>query len=86
MATIPLRAVFFKGLSILGSTMGRQSELRRLLQFFEAGRLRPVVDRTFPLDQARAAQQVLENREQFGKIVLTVDPSPLSGHGGESPE
>lgn len=73
-ARIPLRAVFFKGLSILGSTMGRQSELRDLVRFIEAGRLRPVVDRTFPLDQARSAQQALESREQFGKIVLTADP------------
>ena len=82
-ARIPLRAVFFKGLSILGSTMGRQSELRDLLRFIEAGRLRAVVDRTFPLEQARSAQEALEAREQFGKIVLTVGPSPSSTADGE---
>ncbi|MDH3746146.1 MAG: zinc-binding dehydrogenase [Acidobacteriota bacterium] len=74
-AEINLRAVFFKSLSILGSTMGSQAELRHLLRFFETGDLRPVVDRTYPLKEAATAQQALENREQFGKIVLTVgDP------------
>jgi NADPH:quinone reductase-like Zn-dependent oxidoreductase len=74
-ATINLRAVFFKSLSILGSTMGSLSELVHLLRFFETGQLRAVVDRTFPLEEAPAAQQALEDRQQFGKIVLTVgDP------------
>jgi len=71
-ATIHLRAVFFKSLSILGSTMGSLGELKRLLEFVERGDLRPVVDRTFPLAEAPAAQQALGRREQFGKIVLTV--------------
>jgi len=75
-AKINLRAVFFKSLSILGSTMGTLSELQLLLRYFEDGRLRPVVDRTLPLERAAEAQQALERREQFGKIVLTVgDPA-----------
>lgn len=73
-ASIPLRAVFFKSLSILGSTMGSQAELRHLLRFFETGQLRPVIDRTFPFNQAPEAQKRLESREPFGKIVLTMDP------------
>ena len=72
-AKINLRAVFFKSLSILGSTMGSQAELRHVLSLVEAGRLAPVVDRTVPLEQAREAQAALENRGQFGKIVLEVD-------------
>lgn len=72
-AKINLRAVFFKSLSILGSTMGSQAELRHVLSLVEAGRLAPVVDRTVPLEQAREAQAALENRDQFGKIVLEVD-------------
>jgi NADPH:quinone reductase-like Zn-dependent oxidoreductase len=71
-AKINLRAVFWKSLSILGSTMGSMAELRTLLRHVEAGRLRPVVDRTLPLAEAPAAQELLERREQFGKIVLTV--------------
>ncbi len=72
-ATVNLRAVFFKSLSILGSTMGSLAELIRLLRFVESGDLKPVVDRTFPITEARAAQTALENREQFGKLVLTMD-------------
>ena len=74
-ATINLRAVFFKSLSILGSTMGSQGDLRKLAPYFERGDLRPVVDRALPLEEARRAQEALGRREQFGKIVLTVgDP------------
>ncbi len=71
-AKINLRAVFFKSLSILGSTMGSRAELMRLADFFESGDLEPVVDRTYPLEEAPAAQEALENREQFGKVVLVV--------------
>ena len=69
-AEINLRAVFFKSLSILGSTMGSLAELRHLLRWVESGELVPVVDRTMPLAEAAAAQTALEDREQFGKIVL----------------
>jgi NADPH:quinone reductase-like Zn-dependent oxidoreductase len=72
-AQVNLRALFFKSQSILGSTMGSLAELRHLLQFVESGALVPVVDRTLPLEQAPAAQAALENREQFGKIVLTME-------------
>ncbi len=71
LAKINLRAVFFKSLSILGSTMGRQSELRTVLRHVEAGRLSPVIDRVLPLIEAPEAQSLLEQRDIFGKIVLT---------------
>ncbi|HUO87239.1 MAG TPA: zinc-binding dehydrogenase [Thermoanaerobaculia bacterium] len=71
-ATINLRAVFFKSLSILGSTMGSLAELAHLAGFFASGELVPVVDRVLPLAEAPAAQAVLEDREQFGKVVMTV--------------
>jgi NADPH:quinone reductase-like Zn-dependent oxidoreductase len=76
LATVNLRAVFFKSLSVLGSTMGSLGELRRVLTFIEAGKLKPVIDRTFPLEQAPEAQAVLEQRENVGKIVLEVGVSP----------
>jgi NADPH:quinone reductase-like Zn-dependent oxidoreductase len=71
-AEIPLRAVFYKSLSILGSTMGSLAELASLLPRFESGALRPVVARTFALEEAPAAQELLAARGVFGKIVLAV--------------
>jgi NADPH:quinone reductase-like Zn-dependent oxidoreductase len=70
---IDLRAVFFQQREILGSTMGRKSDLRQALPLILAGKIRPVVDRVMPLGEARAAHEVLERREAFGKVVLGVD-------------
>jgi len=65
------RFVFFKNLSILGSTMGSRSELYAVLRLVEAGRLRPVIDSVLPLDRIADGHRRLESREVFGKIVLT---------------
>jgi len=71
-ATINIRLIFFKLLSILGSTMGSVAELQEIMRHIEAGRLRPVVDRVLPIDQIAEGHRVLENREAFGKVVLTL--------------
>jgi NADPH:quinone reductase-like Zn-dependent oxidoreductase len=69
------RPIFFKNLSILGSTMGSQGELWRIRDLVEAGRLKPIVERVLPLEEAAAAHAILERREAFGKVVLSV-PGP----------
>ncbi|MEY4093451.1 MAG: hypothetical protein RLZZ53_650 [Acidobacteriota bacterium] len=69
-AALDLRVLFVRQLSLLGSYMGRKAELLRAAQFFFAGELRPVVDRTYPLAEAAEAHRRLEDGEQFGKIVL----------------
>jgi NADPH:quinone reductase-like Zn-dependent oxidoreductase len=66
-----LRHVFYRSLSILGSTMGSKGELFDVLSLVEQGKLKPVLDRVLPLAQAAVAQKLLEDRAQFGKIVLT---------------
>ena len=71
-ATIDLRVLFVRQLSLLGSFMGTKGELLRAARFFFAGQLKPVIDRTYPLTQAADAQRRLEASEQFGKIVLEV--------------
>jgi len=71
-AGIDLRFLFSRQYTIMGSYMGTKAELLRAAQFFFAGQLRPVVDRTFPLAEAAAAQAYLERGEQFGKVVLEV--------------
>jgi NADPH:quinone reductase-like Zn-dependent oxidoreductase len=70
---IDLRHIFFRQLEVLGSTMGRRSDLHEALPLLVAGEIRPVVDRVLPLWEARAAHELLERREVFGKIVLSVD-------------
>ena len=70
--SINLRVVFFKAVSIMGSTMGSLAELHEVFRHVEAGTFRPVVDRVLPLDQIGEAHRVLENREAFGKVVLEI--------------
>lgn len=70
---IDIRYLFSRQLSILGSYMGSRLELASALEFAERCKLKPVIDRVFPLAQAADAQRRLESREQFGKIVLKVD-------------
>ena len=69
---VDLRYVFARHLALLGSYMGGKHELAELLPLFDTGRLKPVVDRVFPLEEAADAHRRMENREQFGKIVLRI--------------
>lgn len=65
-----LRFLFSRQLSLLGSYMGTMGELYEVLGHVFAGRLKPVVDRTFPLKDVRAAHEYLEKSQMFGKVVL----------------
>jgi NADPH:quinone reductase-like Zn-dependent oxidoreductase len=71
-ARVDLRYLFAKQWSLLGSFMGSMSELHRVLKFIFQGKLKPVIDGAYPLAEIRQAHERLENKEQFGKIVLTV--------------
>jgi len=62
--------LFFRQLSLHGSFMGTLGELHEVLRFFERGLLKPVVDKVFPLAELRAAHEHLENKQQFGKVVV----------------
>lgn len=73
-ATIEVRRVFWKQVSILGTTMGTAAEFGAMVALFDRAGLRPVVDRVYPLAEAAAAHQRLDQAEQFGKIVLAVRP------------
>lgn len=70
-AKVDLRFLFVRQLALLGSFMGWKSELLQAAPFFFSGRLTPVIDKTFQLQDAAAAHARLEKGEQFGKIVLT---------------
>ena len=69
-ARTDLRQVFYRHLSLLGSFMGSKSELLEALKFVREGKIRAVVDRVLPLSEARQAHELIEDRAQFGKIVL----------------
>jgi NADPH:quinone reductase-like Zn-dependent oxidoreductase len=69
-ADLDLNLLFGRHLSLLGSWMGRRSELLEVLNHVRAGRLRPVVDLVLPLAEARRAHERIEARQMFGKVVL----------------
>lgn len=71
-AKVDLRFLFRRQLSLLGSYMGTKSELHTVMKLVASGRLKPVVDRVFPLADCAEAHAYLESGSQFGKVVLLV--------------
>ncbi|HEX8708491.1 MAG TPA: zinc-binding dehydrogenase [Pyrinomonadaceae bacterium] len=69
-ARTDLRQLFYRHLSFLGSFMGSKAELLDAMKFVESGAIRAVIDRTLPLAEARRAHELMEDRAQFGKLVL----------------
>jgi len=72
-AALNLRHVFWRHLSILGSTLAPKSYLFAVVDRLEAGQLKAVVDRVLPLAEVRDGHRVLEARQAFGKIVMTME-------------
>jgi NADPH:quinone reductase-like Zn-dependent oxidoreductase len=68
--TVDARVLFWKQADILGTTMANRHEFREVMQLVFSGAVEPVVDRVLPLDEARAAHQLLEAGRVFGKLVL----------------
>jgi NADPH:quinone reductase-like Zn-dependent oxidoreductase len=71
-AVADLRTIYWNQLTILGSTLGSDAEMRQLLRAVEANLLEPVIDSVFPLEEARTAAERMERGEQFGKLVLEI--------------
>jgi NADPH:quinone reductase-like Zn-dependent oxidoreductase len=67
-----LRRVFFLQLSVVGSTMGTRDELGRLLRFCAEQDVRPIIEETMPLGEARRGFEAMLDGSAFGKIVFTV--------------
>jgi len=66
------RYIFGKHLSLIGSTMGTRSDFATVMNLVFAGKLRAVIDCTYPLAEARQAQERLERGEQLGNITLAI--------------
>jgi NADPH:quinone reductase-like Zn-dependent oxidoreductase len=69
---IDIRYIFGKQISLIGSTMGTHQDFRDVMDLIWNGKLRPIVDRVMPLSEGKRAFEILEQGEQFGKIVLTL--------------
>jgi NADPH:quinone reductase-like Zn-dependent oxidoreductase len=68
-----LHRVWWRELAIFGSTMGTAEDFRGAFDLVVSGKARPIIDRVFPLADARAAHERLERGEQLGKIVFRID-------------
>lgn len=73
--------LYWKQISILGSTMGTREEFTQMLEFVNRHQIVPVVDTAFLLSEGNAAMQRLGQSEQFGKIVLTIDDQQPTVNG-----
>lgn len=70
-ANLDLRYLFVRQQSIAGCYMGGIRELKKVVRLVRKKKLRPVVDKIFPLREARAALERMLSRQNFGKIILT---------------
>jgi NADPH:quinone reductase-like Zn-dependent oxidoreductase len=69
---IDLRKLYRREIKVLGGYMGGMADLKRVLALARQGRIKPVLDRVFPLEETAAAQQYMLDRKHFGKIVVEV--------------
>ena len=72
LAQLQLGSLFTKQLQVFGVFMGSRADMSQVTQMLNQGRIQPVIHRTFPLEQASAAHEVMEERSFFGKLVLQV--------------
>ncbi|HEY8932627.1 MAG TPA: zinc-binding dehydrogenase, partial [Rariglobus sp.] len=69
---LPMRKVFWRQLSLLGTTMGNETDWAAMVDFVAKHGIKPVISDTFSLAQAREAFELMERGGQFGKIVVTM--------------
>lgn len=67
-----LHRLWWKQLTIYGSTMGTKQDFEGAYELVKSGRVRPIIDTVLPLEEARAGHERMEAGEQFGKIVFTI--------------
>ena len=69
---LPMRRVFWKQLSLLGTTMGSPADFAAMVRFVGEHRIVPLADHVFPMAEGDAALRAMAGAEQFGKIALTL--------------
>jgi len=70
MATINIRYIYQKQLTIIGSALGSKSELMKIFKLVEQRQLKPIIGKILPLQKAAYAHQLMEDRNHFGKLIL----------------
>lgn len=71
-ANTPLSHVFYRQLSIIGSTMGSKADLFSVFDHIKSGKIKPIVDKIIPIEDIHRAHELMESRQFFGKIVLKI--------------
>ncbi|MFQ6044031.1 MAG: zinc-binding dehydrogenase [Candidatus Poribacteria bacterium] len=74
-ARINIRYIYQKQLNIIGSALGSKRELLKILKLVEQRQLKPIIDKILPLEKAAYAHQLMEDRNHFGKLILTPNPA-----------
>src|SRR5690606_19833125 len=69
---IDLRKIFYRQITILGSTMGSPADFAGMVAMVEQHKIVPVVERNFPLSETEAALRLMESGSQFGKITISI--------------
>lgn len=73
-AEINLRTLYWKQVSIFGSTMGSINDFKAMLEFVNTNKLKPVIDSVWPLEEIQSATRKMEEGRQFGKIAIQLKP------------
>ena len=71
---IDIRSVYQRHRRILGTPMGNRRDFRNVGRLIARGEVRPVIDRVLPLDRVAEGHHAIENRDVFGKVVVTPEP------------
>ncbi|MCA0972424.1 zinc-binding dehydrogenase [Halobacillus litoralis] len=67
---LDFRTMYLKHIALLGSVLGTREDFRKLMEAVREGKVKPIIDKTFPLDEAQEAQKYFKNGKTLGKVVI----------------
>ena len=70
---LPLRALFYNQIDIMGTSMGSSEEFNEMIKFIEKYKIKPIMDKVYSLEEAIQALRRMEQGEQFGNIALRME-------------
>ena len=75
---LPLRALFYNQIDIMGTSMGSREEFNEMMKFIEKYKIKPIMDKVYSLEEATQALRRMEQGEQFGNIALVCIKNMIS--------